>query len=95
MRWSTASQGVKQVVERCLFIFIELRYTSASQRCESEGRRRHDSLVRLWKIYILASWHHALERNPHQSRLHSGPDRSAGHVPGQNMEWEASNAVSN
>jgi hypothetical protein len=42
--------------------------------------KRHDSLVRLWKICILASWRHALERNPHRFRLHLGPDRSAGHV---------------
>jgi hypothetical protein len=92
MRRGAAPQGVKQMVEGRLFIFIEL---CASQRCKPEGRGRHDSLVRLRKIYILASWHHALERNPHQSRLHSGPDRSAGHVPGQSTESEASDAVSN
>jgi hypothetical protein len=31
-----AAQGVKQMVEGCFFIFIELRY--ASQRYKSEGR---------------------------------------------------------
>jgi hypothetical protein len=46
-----------------------------------------DPLVRRLKICILASWDHALERSPHRFRLHSGPDRNAGHGPGQSTEW--------